>query len=1006
MDSSQLKSFNKWWKDRLMLMVGQHYDEKADAKADAQAERESARENAQLQLDSLRNRAIDPTDLNDEVRKIKEDRDAILKSIDERLDERMRIIEKSQRKELENHEKAHEEALAERSFRNRTSPVHPSAPSTTATTTTTTTTATTEATGTATRESTTSTSQAPANPSSRPPNDQIPSTEDATPVPAAFREQHGSTMPEKGFSATLQPLQKSLNPRAKRPLCNDTVAPLPTPVSKDSSTGNELGTARTITFNEVYQNGQGKHKDTIVKFPVDGGKWYILKCEEHAIRFNRKPMAGAAKHLGGRMHGHLGRSYALAIEMLGYRVIDCDEKLAAINNKAVDEAFRNGYVPISINNPETRKARQKQTAATHTTQEVSDNLNQKTETITVSQGRGPPSQTSIKGKDYLSSRGPPKALWMTSKEIITNPKAFHVYYCFWSPESCEYPVMILGWDDQKPGGLEHGLVDTGLLDRKKSTPPRCYVYKDIDGIKNAAIAGWSPGFEDGGPMVNRRKFPVMFFDENSNVGWVSAKCLSKFPLYKLDPPKEEDHPFNTARRWIAKKEGFSSWEEFERAQKGSVREMGRRSVSTPLVSPITDSDSSGNDSDCSTRSSISNVTKKELQDMRDTAGEIDGDDDYTNSDVDSSASENEYDVGETLEADGRPWAFYGLRNVDCAKTGPCDNSVRKTTTTNTLVALPTHETTKKVYTQEDGYSAKDPTLEILSPDEYLKGNVENPTHDNEDKTSSRTSTRNLDVAHVFNQATSPFEGPVSLAHTAQADDKNRAEGGLSTLVHTSTGLPSASSSPVTQELETISKGLKRARSKEITKMDTGVPGQENAKKAKLGMDTSGNQVVKSTALEPPFPSASRVVHSFLPSVPLKLVAFELSFYRKGSLSWNRESEGSSIELYYQEGGARVATVHGLLNVVIDPKTLRGFTKEEIPGSKGNSIVTLLAKDPGDAPVKVVFDRARGSKMDIGKIQVRSFARWLRMVVPTLPQLEPGEKAENDELSKGIWQAAK
>ncbi len=70
--------------------------------------------------------------------------------------------------------------------------------------------------------------------------------------------------------------------------------------------------------------------------------------------------------------------------------------------------------------------------------------------------------------------------------------------------------MILGWDDQKPGGLEHSLVDTGLLDRRKSNPPRCYVYKDMDSATNAAIVGWSPGFEDGGPMVRRRKFPVMF----------------------------------------------------------------------------------------------------------------------------------------------------------------------------------------------------------------------------------------------------------------------------------------------------------------------------------------------------------------------------------------------------------------------------------------------------------------------------------------------------------------
>lgn len=64
---------------------------------------------------------------------------------------------------------------------------------------------------------------------------------------------------------------------------------------------------------------------------------------------------------------------------------------------------------------------------------------------------------------------------------------------------------------------------------------------------------------------------VNFSDKNSEVGWVPAKSLSKFPLYQLDPPEKEDHPFNAARRWVAKKEGFSSWEEFEGAQKKNAR---------------------------------------------------------------------------------------------------------------------------------------------------------------------------------------------------------------------------------------------------------------------------------------------------------------------------------------------------------------------------------------------------------------------------------------------------
>jgi hypothetical protein len=55
-------------------------------------------------------------------------------------------------------------------------------------------------------------------------------------------------------------------------------------------------------------------------------------------------------------------------------------------------------------------------------------------------------------------------------------------------------------------------------------------------------------------------------DSDQSVSWVSARSLSRFPLYDSPPSNEYDHPFNAARRWIAKKDGFASWEEFERVR--------------------------------------------------------------------------------------------------------------------------------------------------------------------------------------------------------------------------------------------------------------------------------------------------------------------------------------------------------------------------------------------------------------------------------------------------------
>ncbi|KAI0430515.1 hypothetical protein F5Y09DRAFT_341568 [Xylaria sp. FL1042] len=533
MDPSELESFNKRWKERLTLMVGQHWDECRQAEAEAEAKKQSAIENARLQEASLSHRADSPADLNEKKRKIHEEREATLKSIDKECDERICLIKELQLKEQENHHKAYREALADRSHIDRAPPVH-SPPSTTAATTTTTTVTTTGVTETAAGEGIPSISQALVCRSSGSPAARIPPAEDASLTPAVAQEKHQPTISGKGFSVTVQrefaadgreqyvlryktknrkALQDSTSSQVKQPSYIDTAELTPTPSSIDPTVGNQLSAPRTVTFDEVYRNGRAKHKDTIVEYPLGCSQWYILKCEEHAIRFTRNPLLGAAKHLNGRVHGNIPRSSAKAIQMLGYQVIDCSAQLAMLNNRAVNQAYENGYKPISIINPENKKKRRKEiaAAAANITEETSDSCNQKVDATPIRQRKGVPSQTNeLENNPSTPSRGARSTPQKPPREIITNPKAFHVYYCFWSDDRSFYPVMILGWDDQRPGGLEHGLADTGLLDKEQSNVPSCYIYKDPESATNAAIAGWSPGFEDGGPRVNQRKFPVMF----------------------------------------------------------------------------------------------------------------------------------------------------------------------------------------------------------------------------------------------------------------------------------------------------------------------------------------------------------------------------------------------------------------------------------------------------------------------------------------------------------------
>lgn len=143
-----------------------------------------------------------------------------------------------------------------------------------------------------------------------------------------------------------------------------------------------------------------------------------------------------------------------------------------------------------------------------------------------------PASVSSKGRENSEKmvKASPAALKSpaTPKQILTNPKAFHIYNCFWRNDRCNYPVMILGWDDLTPGGLK-SLAETGLLD-SKSNPPHCYRYKNRNSPTDAAIVGWAPGFEDGGPKVDSRKFPAMFL-------YVPTKSIPSFfffyPLLSL-----------------------------------------------------------------------------------------------------------------------------------------------------------------------------------------------------------------------------------------------------------------------------------------------------------------------------------------------------------------------------------------------------------------------------------------------------------------------------------------
>ncbi|KAI2465818.1 hypothetical protein F4781DRAFT_435000 [Annulohypoxylon bovei var. microspora] len=489
------------------------------------------------------------------------------------------------------------------------------------------------------------------------------------------------------------PVSKETSPKRLRvdTSVNQVRTPAPTPSSEPARPS-----GRTITFDEVYQGGNAKHKDIILEWPAGSQKWYILKCELHGLRFTKNSVQGAAKHLNGMGHGFTNRNRNHAVEALGYLVTDCSKALAKLNNQVAEEAYANGYKPPPPG-PNKRRGVPKDpkkhvgapglarpsvpyaaSLAPKSTLEMSSTSEKAT-------AKGP--QELSTASAYQKSPD--------SRDGITHPKTFHIYYGRWKDNDPRidggqiYPVMILGWDSQNGSGLKDSdLNATGLL-KQKAQPPNCYTYD------SKKITGWAPGYEDGGSKVRSRKFPVMFFDKLQTVSWFPARDLMEFPLYQSKVPDQPDHPFNAARRWIAEREGFKTWEDREKARISAhpqpalpltpaesanaashIGECVELSAATKSNSAADSRGLDGLGRESEAMSTDTTVTEELMREGKERGGEITDDEDYvaSGSDFDDTLDceiddwiRSSPSMANSDNATDRPWAFYGLRSTEKSK---------------------------------------------------------------------------------------------------------------------------------------------------------------------------------------------------------------------------------------------------------------------------------------------------------------------------------------------------
>ncbi|KAK5998959.1 hypothetical protein PT974_01343 [Cladobotryum mycophilum] len=110
--------------------------------------------------------------------------------------------------------------------------------------------------------------------------------------------------------------------------------------------------------------------------------------------------------------------------------------------------------------------------------------------------------------------------------LIIAPKPFapHVGICPLAKTRCAVVVVPPAGSLAKMG-LKGTVEELGFA---RLGVPACYVYDAEIGV----ITGWAEGYEDGGPLVNWREYPVIYYHrpmENAeSYGWMSATSLEEY----------------------------------------------------------------------------------------------------------------------------------------------------------------------------------------------------------------------------------------------------------------------------------------------------------------------------------------------------------------------------------------------------------------------------------------------------------------------------------------------
>ncbi|GKU20778.1 unnamed protein product [Fusarium langsethiae] len=247
-------------------------------------------------------------------------------------------------------------------------------------------------------------------------------------------------------------------------------------------------TRKSIHYDAVYQNQRAVKKHVIVRRPTDDSqhaKFYIIRCDQHDISFDNKPLQDALTHLRSK-HGILTASHDTVIECLGIKVIGCDDQKLEQNNTVAQKALQDGTNALGRDSIRVMN-------------DDDSNRSELPKSKRNCQKRSAAKQKHV--RNPTRSHQPYSQLDKDDTPLDLVPG--NVYIIWWFETKQWFAGLLIPPQNLESVGIHNSLEKLAIF----KTLPACYQYDT-----SSKSLSWAEGYEDGGPKSSERYYPFIFFE--------------------------------------------------------------------------------------------------------------------------------------------------------------------------------------------------------------------------------------------------------------------------------------------------------------------------------------------------------------------------------------------------------------------------------------------------------------------------------------------------------------